>query len=185
MIARWLDDRIAYDGSQLRAHWILRRCGIAGDAVVAFCGPCDVRDDELADLADLAGPGIRGDDMLHFLIERFDDATLENAVLRQRLLAAIVGERLRARGHLVSRSGDDLWFAGRKLSISVATKSAVSTLMHFAINVRNAGTPVPTAALEELRVDPRAFAGEVLEALFGEEESIRIARAKVRGKGEA
>jgi len=32
----WLDERIAYDGSQLRAHWILAKTGLAGDAAVAL-----------------------------------------------------------------------------------------------------------------------------------------------------
>ena len=44
------DETIAYDGSQLRAHWILRATGLVGDAVVAFRGPCKVADREMADL---------------------------------------------------------------------------------------------------------------------------------------
>ena len=43
MKTQWLDQTIAYDGSQLRAHWILRATGLVGDGVVAFRGPC--RDD--------------------------------------------------------------------------------------------------------------------------------------------
>lgn len=185
MIARWLDARLAYDGAQLRAHWILRHTGIVGDAIVAFRGACDVRDAEMADLEDLGGPGIRGEDMLHFLMERFDESSLEAAVLRQRLLAATAAELLRARGHAVTRDGDDLWFAGRKLSISIATRSPVSTLTHFALNVTTAGTPVPTAGLAELHVDPREYALGLLDAVLAEDRSIRTARAKVRGKGES
>jgi hypothetical protein len=176
---------IAYDGSQLRAHWILRELGIAGDALVAFQGPCRVRDDEMADLADLGGPGIAGGRMLHFLWERFDEASLEAGVLRQRLLACIVAEALAARGLAARRTGDDLWIDGRKLSISIATRSPVSSLLHFALNIGNEGTPVPTACLAEFGVEPEAFAAEVLQRVGAEEESIRAARVKVRAKGEA
>ncbi len=185
MITHLSDDVIAYDGSQLRAHWLLRRFDVVGDAIVAFRGPCAVVLDEMADLADLDGPGIRGDDMLHFLMERFDDESLDCAVLRQRLLAAIAVEALQARGHDVKRDGDDLWFRSRKLSISIATRSLVSTLTHFAVNVSNEGTPVPTAALSELEVEPRSFATDVLQRFAAEERAMRIARAKVRSKGEA
>ncbi len=185
MITHRCAERIDYDGSQLRAHWILRRFAIAGDALVAFRGACDVLDAEMADLADLGGPGIRGSEMLHFLMERFDDDGMRCAVLRQRLLSALATELLVERGHRTIRRGDDLWFDGRKLSISIATRSAVSTLFHFALNVSNRGTPVPTAALDELGVDPVEFADELLARAAAEEESMRIARAKVRAKEEA
>ena len=185
MITRFVEDVIAYDGSQLRAHWILSRFAITGDALVAFRGPCRVTAAEMADLEDLDGPGIAGDDMLHFVWERFDEASLEAGVLRQRLLAAIAADVLREGGAAIARDGDDLWFDDRKLSISIATRSPVSSLIHFAVNVENGGAPVPTAALAELGHEPRAFATTVLDRVAAEERSIRIARTKVRAKGEA
>jgi hypothetical protein len=185
MIVRFVDRRITYDGSQLRAHWILREFGIAGDALVAFEGPCRVLDEEMADLEDLGGPGIRADAMLHFVWERFDGGDLEAAVLRQRLLTCIAAEILRERGLALQRDGDDLFVDARKLSISIATRSLVSTLLHFALNVRNEGTPVATACLDEYGIAPRAFADDLLQRVADEEASIRGARVKVRAKGEA
>ena len=38
-------------------------------------------------------------------------------------------------GFLVDRSGDDLFFDGQKLSISIASTSAVSCKVHFGMNV--------------------------------------------------
>ena len=90
----WCDERIAYDGSQLRAHWLLQRFGLAGDAIVAFRGPCRVTLAEMADLADVDGPGIAGDDMVHFVWECFTTPALLLAVHRQRLLAAQAREVL-------------------------------------------------------------------------------------------
>ena len=72
MNVQWLEERIDYDGSQLAAHWIQRQAGVAGSACVAFRGGCKVRDAEMADVEDLGGPGIAGDDMLHFLFEALE-----------------------------------------------------------------------------------------------------------------
>lgn len=190
--------RLAYDGAQLRAHWILRTTGIAGDAIVAFRGPCRVREDEMADLHDLLhGPGIAADDMLHFVSEVFDDGELVRAVLRQRLLAATALESLQAllpsrpgrQRVQLHRDGDDLWVGdgprAGKLSVSIATRSAVSTLLHLGVNVTNAGTPVRTASLADLGIDPAAFARDVLRRAAAEHASVLAARAKVRAKGEA
>ena len=106
----WCDERIAYDGSQLRAHWLLQRFGLAGDAIVAFRGPCRVTLAEMADLADVDGPGIAGDDMVHFVWECFTTPALLLAVHRQRLLAAQAREVLAelAPAVVVRRDGDDL-----------------------------------------------------------------------------
>lgn len=185
----WLDEVTDYDGSQLRAHWIRRRTGLVGDALVAFRGACRVTEAEMADLEDLLdGPGIAGSDMVHFLWESFDDGHLPLALHRQRLLAAQALECLRQqsrRGDELRRVGDDLFLGEGKLSISVATCSPVSTLIHFAANVTNQGTPVPTASLRDLEVDPRGFALALLRSAAEEQASILRARALVRPKGES
>lgn len=182
----WCDEPIAYDGSQLRAHWLWSRFQVADDAAVAFRGPCRVRTDEIADLADVHGPGIAGDDMVHVVWESFTEPELLLAVHRQRLLAAQAAEVLAALGATspVRRDGDDLWVGGGKLSISIATVTPVSSLIHFAVNAAPGGAPVPTATLRELGVAPRAFGEALLQRLADEQASIRIARAKVRAKGE-
>lgn len=192
MQSRCLDKTIAYDGSQLRAHWILREVGIAGDAAVAFRGSCAVSEAEMADLEDLLdGPGIAGADMLHFVVELFDDGELLRAIYLQRLFSALALDTLRAQipdpelAARLRRQGDDLFFDSGKLSISIATRSLVSTLIHFAVNVTNAGTPVETASLGDLGVDPDVFAPALLDALVGEHRAVNAARAKIRAKGEA
>lgn len=182
----WCDEPIAYDGSQLRAHWLLARFQLAGDAAVAFRGPCRVTSDEMADLADLDGPGIAGSDMVHVVWESFTEPGLLLAVHRQRLLAAEAREVLAtlAPDRQVRRDGDDLWVGSGKLSISIATVTPVSSLIHFAVNATPGGAPVATATLQELGVAPRAFGGELLARVAAEQDSIAIARAKVRPKGE-
>ena len=186
MIARWLERTIAYDGSQLRSHWILAETGHAGDAIVAFRGPCKVKVDEIADLEDIDGPGIAADDMVHFLWESFDESGLTLAVHRQRLLSASAREVLcdLAPAAQVRRDGDDLFCGDGKLSISIATASPVSSLIHFAVNATQGGAPVSIAALADIGVDARAFAERLLLRVAEEQASIRAARCKVRAKGE-
>jgi hypothetical protein len=178
--------RATYDGRQLQPHWILRTTGIAGDALVAFRGPCRIPPEQIADLEDLlAGATIAGDDMVHFVWESFDAVDLRGAVLRQRLLAARAREILQTRtpkARHLRRDGDDLWVGDRKLSISVAARSPVSTLIHFAVNVGTDGVPVRAIGLDALGVAPVEFAREMLARTLAEETSIDMARCKVRAR---
>ncbi len=187
MHTHWFPDPQPYDGSQLRAHWILRNSGLVGDAIVAFRGACKVSEEEMADLEDLlSGPGIAGDDMLHFLLESFDDGDLMLAVYRQRMLTVQAMELLKelAPQADLRREGDDLYLGAGKLSISVATRSPVSTLIHFALNIANSGTPVQTACLQDLQVPAEAFAQSLCQKVADEHQSIIHARARVRAKGD-
>lgn len=180
------DERLLYDGSQLRAHWLLAKFGLAGDAMAAFRGPCAVATQEIADLADVDGPGIAADDMLHVIWESFSAPDLLLAVHRQRLLAAQAREVLArlAPQAVVRRDGDDLWVGAGKLSISIATVTPVSSLIHFAVNATNGGAPVRTAALADLAVEATAFADALLAMAATEQSTIAAARAKVRARGE-
>lgn len=186
VITHWIERTIAYDGSQLRAHWILAETGIAGDAIVAFRGPCRVALAEMADLADLDGPGIAADDMLHLVWESFAQSDLMLACHRQRLLSATAGELLRelAPHAALRREGDDLFVGDGKLSISIATASPVSALIHFAVNAAPGGAPVRIASLQGLGIDGRQFAESLLSRVASEQHSIAVARSKVRAKGE-
>lgn len=155
-----------YDGSQLKPLWIYLNHGLLGSSGVAWVGPCDVSLDKMLDGEDKrAGAQICGDQMLHFVFELFDTNLLA-AVCFQRLMANWVQVAI---GHLkpriqLVRRGDDLYFEERKLSISIATPSLRSSLVHFAINVTNEGAPVPTCALEEWQLDPQGLAQSIFLA---------------------
>ncbi|MDA8145734.1 MAG: DUF366 family protein [Thermaerobacter sp.] len=180
---RHLERPLPYDGSQLSAQWALRHLGLLGDSMVSFVGPCRVLGTSLVDLEDAqAGREIRSASMLHFLVEHFD-RDLERAVLRQRLLLALVRdvlEELRPGLGLVRR-GDDLYQRERKLSVSVATVSPVSTLIHAGLNVDPTGAPVAAVGLAEWGLEPAPVAAAVARAYIAELEGIARARCKVRG----
>jgi hypothetical protein len=68
----------------------------------------------------------------------------------------------------------------RKLSVSIATLSPVSGMIHAGVNVSTKGTPVQTASLEMLGIDPVAY-GEWVGANFALDfEKVLLATSKVR-----
>lgn len=174
--------RRGYDGSELRSHWIYETLGVRGDAVAAFVGPVEVRGDHLVDLEDrLDGLFIAGSDMLHFIVESFG-ADLDRAVLLQRLLVVLARERLIEAGVSgTTRKGDDIYVGEGKLSVSIATVSTVSCLIHLGLNVSNEGTPVKTAALGDFGIEPLEFARGLAKGFADEIESVARATTKVRG----
>ncbi len=176
-------EQLGYTGHQLRSHWIYETFGIQGDVIVAFRGPCRVELSEMVDREDvLAGKDIRAAEMLHLIAEHFD-RDLIRAVLRQRLLICTIAERLqRTPGvPVLRRDGDDLYVDERKLTVSIATASPVSTLIHVGINVDASGAPVAAVGLGEWGIDVDALAQELLGAYAEEAEDIYLATCKVRG----
>lgn len=182
----FVDENLKYDGSQLKSLFAYMNYGLLGDSIVAWQGPCDVAFDQMIDGEDLrAKSRICSDQMVHFIVEQFA-MNLPNAIAMQRLLAAIVADQIRKMietkmsALTVRRDGDDIYIGEGKLSISIATVSQVSALIHFAVNVTNAGTPVKTAALSDLHIEPTAFAKAILDTFSREAISIREATCKVR-----
>ncbi|MFB3882898.1 MAG: DUF366 family protein [Armatimonadota bacterium] len=209
MLTRLLDREITYTGAQLRSGWIAEVAGLSGDAAIAFLGPCDVAPEHMVDTVDLqAGARIYSPRMLHIIVEH-PGLDLIHVTVRQRLLIATAGETINTHlgEPLLRREGDDLYLRDRKLSVSVATVGtaggpgtagfglppadrpqaeacatlpSVSGLIHAGFNVRGEGAPVPAIGLEELGLDPRAFAERLLAAYAAELQGISSAAAKVR-----
>lgn len=165
----------------MRSHWARNSFGLEGDCIVSFTGACDVKREYMVDLVDLeSGSRIYSPLMLHFIAEHFG-CDLEKGVLRQRLLAALACEYLRdASGRRVVRRGDDLFFEERKISVSIAAASPVCALIHFGINVRTEGVPVPACGLDELGVAADVTAHRIMEAYVEESASIEAARTSAK-----
>lgn len=168
---------------ELYGHFAFKNFGLRGDAAVAFVGPCDVRADNLVDLADRgAGAVIVAARMLHFVVEHFG-VTLGEAVWRQRVLAAIVLEEVakRAPHTAFRREGDDVYAGDGKLTVSIATSSPTSALIHLGVNVDGSGAPVKVSDLRRLNVDVDDLATAVLARYADEVERVVEAVSKVRG----
>lgn len=175
-----LEEEILYTGEQLKPHWIYQKTGIKGDAIVAFLGPCKVTLEHMIDLQDrYAQKRIEADHMLHIISEHFG-VGMYQTVLLQRLLIFATFERLLVKGIKdLRRDGDDIFIQNGKLSISVATVSPVSGLIHLGLNITNEGTPTKTASLSDVGVEPLPFARKVLEVYQNECAGIIDAAVRV------
>lgn len=183
MKTEFIEEEIKYIGSQLAPHWIYKNFRLQGDAIVAFIGECEVKLTEMVDIEDVINnEPIYSKSMLSFISEQFGIGLTEG-VLRQRLLISIIKELLEEKGVFVVRNGDDLMIDGRKLSVSIATKSITSVLIHTGLNILSEGAPVKAAGLKsELGIeDIKGFALEVMKRYSEEIDDISMAAAKVRG----
>lgn len=183
MKTKLLEQEIKYEGWQLSPHWIYKNFKIQGDAAVAFIGECEVKLTEMVDIEDVINnEPIYSKSMLSFISEQFNIGLVEG-VFRQRLLICIIKEALEKRGVFVRRNGDDLFVNNKKLTVSIATKSVNSILIHTGINIDSNGAPVKACGLKnDLGIsDIEAFAAEVLEKYSEEIDDIILASTKVRG----
>jgi hypothetical protein len=179
----FLDTDTPYTGKELHSLWAYRNHGVQGDSIVAFVGPCDVPTESLVDEADRKeGSFIRSERMLHFIVEHFEH-DLEKAILRQLLLVCLCQAELNRRlgRPAVERRGNDLFVDGRKLSVSIATLSPVSSVIHLGLNVSARGAPVAAAGLEDLGIDARPFGERILDAYAEIAGALSAMKSKVRG----
>lgn len=190
MKSKFVNQTIKYDGSQLRPLWAYENYQILGPSVISWCGPCEVTTQHMVDLEDLvAGSKIEGHSMLHFIIEFFDHS-LVTAVFFQRLVIAKIKDELllnsknKKFSQTLIQEGDDLYFLKNnkkaKLSISIAGKSAVSLMIHIALNITNEGTPVFTGSLQDLNIDPVKFSKNVMKNICIEFQDVIAASQKAR-----
>lgn len=142
-----LEEELLYDGSQIEPQWAFRKFEIKDSSIVSWVGPMDIYPENIVDYED-QGKEIKGDKLLHFIIEHFDaqPADLRLCYHRQRLFIMIVHNNLEKVGLKTTRSGDDLYYTHEtgnkaKLSVSIATSSINSMKIHFAVNISSGGTP--------------------------------------------
>lgn len=183
MKTKFIDENIKYIGTQLAPHWIYKNFKIQGDAIVAFIGECEVKLSEMVDIEDVINnEPIYSKSMLSFISEQFNTGLVEG-VYRQRMLICIIKEALEKRGFQVIRKGDDLFFENRKLSVSIATKSPTSVLIHTGLNILSDGAPVKASGLSsEMGInDIKDLAVEIMENYSNEVSDILSASTKVRG----
>lgn len=129
---------INYDGSQIYSLWGYMETDIQDDSIIGFRGNCNVQIRHMIDLEDKKEEDIiYSTDMLHFIIEHFDSTDLKLIYSRQRFFTCMVAEILAQKNIITSRNGDDLFLDGKKLSVSIASVSPVSSKIHFGLNVKH------------------------------------------------
>lgn len=185
MIEHFINETIPYDGTQLSSLWAFRNFGLQGDSVVAFRGPCGVNLTEMVDLEDIRkNAPIYSTDMLHFIVEHFE-MDLEKTIFRQRLFIAIIKDVIEEfTGTGLKRDGDDLFCDENKLSVSIATLSPVSTMIHTGLNISSKDVPVAAIGLVDLGIEEnqvKQLGGAICGLYARECRQIKMARCKVRG----
>ena len=102
------------------------------------------------------------------------------------VIKELVEEKLRALNSetVLTRSGDDIFVGDKKISVSIATKSLTSVLIHVGLNIDSEGAPVKAAGLEsDLGIlDINGFAKEVMIKYSQEIDDIILASTKVVGR---
>lgn len=182
MNTHFTDKEIKYIGSQLSPHWIYKNFHLQGDSIIGFIGEVDVKIDEMVDIEDVINnEPIYSKKMLNFIIEQYD-ISLTAMVYAQRLFISIIKETLEEYNIFVTRKGDDLFYKNRKLSVSIATKSITSCLIHTALNIIKEGAPIEASDLSEMGInDIKEFALKIMDKYSKETTDIKMATYKVRG----
>lgn len=186
MNSKFIKEEIKYTGKELVPHWIYKQHNILGDAIVAFIGECEVKLDSMVDISDvISNSPIYSKKMLNFIVEHFN-IPLTEGVLRQRMLIVIAREVIEnylTQGEKIIRKGDDLFWDDAKLSVSIATKSPTSVLIHFAMNIDSEGAPVKAAGLNsDMKLENiEEIAQNIMKAYCLELKQICDATCKVRG----
>ncbi len=170
--------------------WAYINADVQGDSIVFFRGPCSISEEYMVDIDDRKKNSIiSSPEMLHFIVEKFG-CGIDRIVLIQRLLVSVIIETLRYSTFddvEIEREFDNIFAylseegERGKLSVSVATVSPVSGLIHLGLNITSKGTPVRTAGLDELGVeDVDKFAVEVAKRFIEEMKDLEIDASKVR-----
>jgi len=185
MKTKLIENELKYTGKELAPHWIYKNFHIQGDAIVAFIGECEVKLPEMVDIEDVIDNSpIYSKKMINFIIEHFN-INLQEGVAKQRLFISIIREqilKMAPPNTIILRDGDDLFFNNKKLSVSIATKSINSVLIHTGINIISEGAPIQASSTEEIGItDSKILAKNIIEAYKNECEDMLLATTKVRG----
>ena len=177
-----------YDGSQLHSHFGYEN-GVDGNSIVSFIGPAEVKE-HLVDCEDRQiGDFISSKRMIHFIIEIFD-VSLREMVVWQRLfitqITDVLSMMFSEKGITMSRDGDDIFVDGKKFSVSIATVSPVSGLIHVGLNIEVGNNcPVKAIGFNEVEghiiTDERNIAFILMGHFVSEFEDIQNACHKVKG----
>lgn len=180
MKTKFIEQNIKYDGAQLKPLYAYTQHKVTGDSVISFVGECDVSLEHMVDAEDfIVDAKIQSQKMLHFIVEVFNQ-NIFTAVSLQRLLVAIAQNLLLEKNHRLIRKGDDLYFGNKKLSVSIASVSTVSAMIHLGLNITNEGTPVETCALTDFGLDAKQFSLDLMQLFANEYVSIFEATQKVK-----
>ena len=146
----------------MKPHWALLEYDLKGDSIVVSRGMLRIEHKYLIDLMDRKrGITLPDGEMLHFIIEHFGD-DLEKGILRQSILIGIACNKIshRIKGKRILRWGDDIFDEDRRITLTSATITLVSSKIHLGICIRS-DENTGFVGTEELGIDADEL-GEVI-----------------------
>jgi len=185
MKSLFVSEEIKFTGEELSSHWAYTKFDLLGENIVSFIGPCELDEKYLVGINHYKRKTqIRSEKMLHFIVEHFD-LDLEKAILKQKILVAILKDKLnhRLKGDVLQRWGDDIFDGDAKLTISTVLRTEVSTKIHLAVNISSRNTPVKTKGLEDYGLDAVEIAQVVMNQYRLDIRRVSERLVKTRGIG--
>ena len=163
-----------YTGKELKNGWLFERCpdAVGYDWIAVFEGSAFVRE-EMVDYEDRVRSDFIESPRMWQFIGEFYGMDMLAGVLWQRVLVDTVRKTLKEVGYSAEREGDDLIVGKKKLSVSIATKTAGSVLIHFGMNV------VPVEKWGWVELETVGFTKLFFDKLFDEWEGVQKACRKV------
>lgn len=193
---KFVDAEIAYTGEQIAPLWAFENFNIKGDSIIIFIGGMKVKREKLIDIEDRIQAEkdkeefpISAENALHFIAEHFDSADLRLAYHRQRILICAAREKIEElSGKKIERKHGDLYFNGKKLSVSIASVGLSSHKIHLALNAISAGFPksVEACSLTELGItgnEIKKLGIEIAQSYADELKKIELDIAKTKCHG--
>lgn len=186
-----------YDGSQLRPFYPYEMSQERGDGIVAFVGPMCLSPKEMIDMEDvLSNDRIWSPSAINFIIELFH-INIETCVLYQRAFMQTIVDDMLAEGHKgklyssiqsITLEGDDIMVHDgeglKKASVSIASVSHISGLMHVGLNLEvDDNIPVPAIGLKNIyqKFNTTFWIENIMSQFEAKIDSIRNATVKVKG----
>lgn len=186
-----------YTGDQLHSLYNFKTTGMVGNSLFAFIGKMDVKTDHLVDMEDFVeNDFIWSPKAVNFIIEIFH-IDIRTTVLYQRAFMQICKDVIKDMlmeantvAFQVKLKGDDILVKSldekewKKLSVSIATVSHISGIIHAGINIdTDTNIPVPAAGLTNLFVGDGIYEFILRVAKKFDQFTHEIEYASVKVKG--
>ncbi|MDK2928939.1 MAG: uncharacterized protein PWP73_530 [Methanococcus sp.] len=174
-----LEEFKTYTGKEIEPLWAFNTFDVQKDNIVGFIGPMNVKIENMKDLKDVKEEKdveipIQSSEAINFIVEHFDNPDLKMTYLRQRILVYTAKEVIENHSNLkLKKSGDDLYFNGKKLSVCIACRGISSGKIHLGINIKSDGVPphVSAVGLNDIGIENTFEIMEEIASIYAKEMS--------------
>ncbi|MBP2200885.1 hypothetical protein J3E07_000283 [Methanococcus voltae] len=148
-----VNTNLDYTGEEIEPLWAFKSFDVQKDSIVGFIGAMQVKIANMKDLKDVKEEAeyeipISSKRAINFIVEHFDNCDLKTTYLRQRMLVNIVKDVIETKANIkVLKTGDDLYYNNKKISVCIACKGVTSGKIHLGLNVTSEGTPEHVSAI--------------------------------------